>query len=103
MGGCCAETRRERRGTLAGWNSARCEGEPCVLGAAICIVGGGGGLKSRRNKKFECDVCGKVIIGEEQWDQHLKGRVHKRHVEGLKRKKQAEKYFEEKRRKESEK
>lgn len=48
-------------------------------------------------------MCKKVIIGEEQWDQHLKGRVHKRHIEGMKRKKQAEKYFEEKRRKESEK
>lgn len=60
-------------------------------------------MRSRRNKKFECGVCKKVIIGEEQWDKHLKGRVHKRHVEGLKRKKQAEKYFEEKRRKESEK
>ncbi|KAK8825060.1 tRNA isopentenyltransferase [Blastocystis sp. ATCC 50177/Nand II] len=46
-----------------------------------------------RNKKFVCDVCKKVIMGEEQWHDHLRGRVHKRHVEGLKKKKAAEAYF----------
>lgn len=46
--------------------------------------------------KFECEVCKKVVIGEEQWNQHIKGRVHKRHVEGLKRKEMREKYFEKK-------
>lgn len=48
----------------------------------------------RRNKKFECPVCNKVIIGEEQWKQHTRGRVHKRHVEGLKRKEANRKYLE---------
>ena len=49
----------------------------------------GGRVTCRRNKKFVCDVCKKVIMGEEQWHDHLRGRVHKRHVEGLKKKKAA--------------
>lgn len=53
----------------------------------------GGRVTCRRNKKFVCDVCKKVIMGEEQWHDHLQGRVHKRHVEGLKKKKAAEAYF----------
>ena len=53
----------------------------------------GGRVTCRRNKKFVCDVCKKVIMGEEQWHDHLRGRVHKRHVEGLKKKKAAEAYF----------
>ena len=57
-------------------------------------------LMNRRNRKFECSVCKKIIIGEEQWQQHLKGRVHKRHIASLKRKERAEKYFEEKRKSE---
>lgn len=66
------------------------------MGSAIRQVGEGGESGGSRNKKFECDVCKKVIIGEDQWKQHLQGRVHKRHVQGLKRKAEAEKYFEEK-------
>lgn len=50
-------------------------------------------IPCRRNKKFVCDVCKKVIIGEEQWHDHLRGRVHKRHIEGLKKKEAAEAYF----------
>ena len=50
-------------------------------------------LIGRRNKKFNCEICNKVIIGEEQWKDHVKGRVHKRRQEGLKRKIEREKYF----------
>lgn len=53
-------------------------------------------MTSRRNKKYVCDVCKKVIMGDEQWHEHLRGRVHRRHVEGLKKKQAAEKYFAEK-------
>ncbi|KNB42321.1 tRNA dimethylallyltransferase [Blastocystis sp. subtype 4] len=49
-----------------------------------------------RNTKHECDVCKKVIVGDEQWKEHLQGRVHRRHVQGLKRKAEMEKYFQEK-------
>lgn len=35
-------------------------------------------------------------MGDEQWHEHLRGRVHRRHVEGLKKKQAAEKYFAEK-------
>ena len=55
-------------------------------------------MDPRRNKKFECSTCGKIIIGEEQWQQHLHGRAHKRRLEGQKRKLATEKYFNEKRR-----
>ena len=41
-------------------------------------------------------VCKKVIVGDEQWKEHLQGRVHRRHVQGLKRKAEMEKYFQEK-------
>ena len=50
----------------------------------------------RRNKKFECSICNKTIIGEDQWKEHVKGRVHKRHVESKKRQEAKEKYFREK-------
>ena len=53
-------------------------------------------IRSRRNTKHECDVCKKVIVGDEQWKEHLQGRVHRRHVQGLKRKAEMEKYFQEK-------
>ena len=53
-----------------------------------------------RNRKHECEVCKKVVIGDEQWKQHVEGRVHKRHIAGMKRKAEMEKYFEEKKRKE---
>ena len=35
-------------------------------------------------------------MGDEQWHEHLRGRVHRRHVEGLQKKQAAEKYFAEK-------
>lgn len=53
-------------------------------------------VRTRRNKKFNCTVCNKIVIGEDQWNQHIKGRVHKRRAEGLKRKEMKEKYFEKK-------
>ena len=53
-------------------------------------------MTSRRNKKYVCDVCKKVIMGDEQWHEHLRGRVHRRHVEGLKKKQAAEKRHQEK-------
>ena len=50
-------------------------------------------VNCRRNTKFECSICKKTIVGEDQWQQHIHGRVHKRHVEGQKRKEAMEKYF----------
>lgn len=51
-------------------------------------------LTFSRNRKHECDICKKVVIGDDQWKQHIEGRVHKRHVMGLKRKAEMEKYLE---------
>ena len=52
-------------------------------------------MESRRNRKHECEVCKKVLMGDEQWQQHIHGRVHKRHLAAQKRRAEMEKYFEE--------
>ncbi|KAI2791615.1 hypothetical protein POX_c04481 [Penicillium oxalicum] len=42
---------------------------------------------------FTCDVCGKVVVGEEQWEIHLKSYSHKRGLKSAARKAERDAYF----------
>lgn len=45
---------------------------------------------------FTCDVCGKTVVGDEQWDIHLKSYSHKRGVKSAARKAERDAYFQKK-------
>jgi tRNA dimethylallyltransferase len=44
-------------------------------------------------KSFTCDVCGKTVVGDEQWEIHLKSYSHKRGVKSAARKAERDAYF----------
>ncbi|KAJ5449610.1 uncharacterized protein N7458_006059 [Penicillium daleae] len=44
-------------------------------------------------KSFTCDVCGKTVVGDEQWENHLKSYSHKRGVKSAARKAERDAYF----------
>ncbi|CEO58457.1 hypothetical protein PMG11_03181 [Penicillium brasilianum] len=44
-------------------------------------------------KSFTCDVCGKTMVGDEQWEIHLKSYSHKRGVKSAARKAERDAYF----------
>jgi tRNA dimethylallyltransferase len=52
---------------------------------------------------FTCDVCGKTVVGDEQWEIHLKSYSHKRGVKSAARKAERDEYFRKKKEMEEEK
>jgi tRNA dimethylallyltransferase len=52
---------------------------------------------------FTCDVCGKTVVGDEQWEIHLKSYSHKRGVKSAARKAERDAYFKKKKEEEEEK